>query len=258
VEKKSIKVSIITATYNSELTIESCVKSVLEQRYLNVEHIIIDGQSEDNTLNEIRRVNELYSRTDGVVLSEPDNGIYDALNKGLRIATGDIIGFVHSDDFLSDSHVLSKIVDEFEKDDQLEGVFGDLHYVDKANDLKIIRKWKGREFNSCLLSYGWMPAHPTLFLRREVYNKYGDFDLSFKISADYDFILRIFKISSLSAKYVPMVITKMRLGGASNVSIKNIINKSLEDYRALKMNGFRCPWLILLLKNISKVPQFFK
>ena len=256
-EKKSIKVSIITATYNSESTIESCVKSVLEQSYSNIEYIIIDGDSQDDSVQVIARVFKEYEYSDSCIVSERDKGIYDALNKGIKIATGDIVGFLHSDDFFSDNCVIAKIVDEFKKDDDLDGVFGDLEYVNKYNVEKTIRKWKGRDFDSRLLNFGWMPAHPTLFLRKEVYLNYGFFDLSFKISADYEFILRIFNKSMLRTRYLPIVMTKMRVGGASNGSLNNVFKKSYEDYMALKLNGISFPWLTVFLKNVSKIPQFF-
>jgi glycosyltransferase len=189
------------------------------------------------------------------MVSEKDYGIYDALNKGISAASGDIIGFVHSDDFLASSDIINDIVSMM-KTESLDGVYGNLQYVDKINTKKIIRNWKSCHFKTGLLKNGWMPPHPTLFLKREVYQKYGLFDVSYRISADYDFMLRIFKDSELKFGYLPKVITKMRVGGASNRSIKNIIEKSKEDYRAIKSNNIG-DFLTLIRKNTSKLKQFF-
>ena len=252
-----MKISIITATFNSERTIESCLNSVLQQTYSNIEYLIIDGGSNDNT---IEKINDLAQKNSGLeirIVSEPDKGIYDALNKGVSLATGSIIGFVHSDDFLANNDVLSSVLEQFRKDMTIDGVYGDLHYIDKINNEKIIRLWKSCDFNSSLLKSGWMPAHPTLFLRKEIYAKHGQFDLSYEIAADYDFMLRVLKDKVLYFKYLPIVITKMRVGGASNMSFKNIINKSKEDYRAIKENQIGLPISVLIQKNLSKVSQFF-
>jgi len=233
-----MRVSIITATYNSAKTLEVCKASVLNQDFKNIEYIIIDGNSKDQTKAIIKAS---AASCDTIKwISEPDNGIYDALNKGVSLATGDIVGFVHSDDMLADNTIISKIVNQF-KSTNVDGVYGDLQYVEKQNTEKVIRNWKSCEFTPSLLKKGWMPAHPTLFLKKEVYDKHGTFDLSYTIAADYDFMLRVLKDESLCFSYLPTVITKMRVGGASNRSLKNIIKKSREDYRAAttsKIGGF--------------------
>ncbi|WP_228850356.1 glycosyltransferase family 2 protein [Aegicerativicinus sediminis] len=248
-----LKVSIITATYNSAGSIKTAIESVNNQIYRNIEHVFIDGQSKDETL---KIINE-KSQVSKTVISESDNGIYDALNKGIIYSKGDIIGLLHSDDFLAEPDIIEAVVDIFEKTN-VDGVYGDLHYVKKDNTQKIIRHWKGKPFDIALLKNGWMPAHPTLFLRRSVYEMYGGFDTSFKIAADYDFILRIMNEKKLKFKYLPMVFCKMRVGGASNKNILNIVLKSTEDYRALRKNQFNSPIIILLQKNLSKVPQFIR
>ena len=247
-----MKVSIITATYNSENTIEVCMRSVLSQTYDHIEHIIIDGNSKDKTLKKVNTL--LKDRTNATIISEPDKGIYDALNKGVAKATGDIIGFVHSDDFLADSNIIEKIVEVF-KLQKVDGVYGDLHYVAFNDTDKVIRNWVSKTFKTKLLKQGWMPAHPTLYLKKELYNLNGGFDLSYKIAADYDFILRIFKQNELKFFYLPTVIVKMRVGGASNRSIKNIIQKTKEDYRAIKKNQTG-NGLTVIVKNFSKIKQF--
>ena len=249
-----MKISIITATYNSEATLKSCMISVLHQSYQNIEYVIIDGNSTDETLELVKQHQLQFPQIEFKILSEPDKGIYDALNKGVQLATGEVIGFVHSDDILADNQIVSTLANLFEKEN-LDGVYGDLQYVDKNNIGKIIRYWKSTNFNSSLLKKGWMPAHPTLFLKRGVYKKHGDFDLSFKIAADYDFMLRVLKDQSLKFSYIPEVITKMRVGGASNRSLKNIIQKTKEDYRAIRSNNIG-DWFSILIKNTSKIKQF--
>lgn len=247
-----MKVSIITATYNSAETIAVCIESVGNQTYNDIEYIIVDGGSTDSTIGIIEKQIKLHPNIS--FKSEPDKGIYDALNKGIQRATGDIIGFVHSDDFLANSNIIAEIVKTFETK-QVDGVYGNLHYVAFENTDKIIRNWVSRPFYKKLLNRGWMPAHPTLFLKKQIYNSFGMFDLSYKIAADYDFILRVFKQSELKFCYLPKTIVKMRVGGASNKSFKNILQKTKEDYRAIKANkvgGF----MTVLVKNFSKLKQF--
>ena len=244
-----MKVSIITSVFNNKNTVSEAIESVLNQTYKDIEYIVIDGGSTDGTIDIINSYKGKITK----FISEPDNGIYDGLNKGILKATGDIIGFLHSDDVYMDNTVIEKVVNKFYGG--YDGVYGDLIYVSK-NDGKIIRYWKSGDFNINKLKKGWMPPHPTLFLKREIYNKYGLFDTSFKIAADYDFMLRILK-HNIKIAYIPEVLYKMRVGGESNKSIKNILLKSKEDYRALKKNeigGINT----LIYKNISKLPQFFK
>ena len=248
-----MKVSIITATYNSAKSIESCLCSVLNQNYNDIEYLIIDGESNDQTLTTLNKFVTDFNQIR--IFSEKDKGLYDALNKGINFASGDIIGFVHSDDFLESNNIIGDIVSMI-KSENLDGVYGDLQYVDKNNTQIVIRNWKSSEFNKSLLKKGWMPPHPTLFLKKEVYKNHGLFDLSYKISADYDFMLRVFNDSELKFGYLPKVITRMRVGGASNRSLKNIIRKTKEDYRAIKRNNIG-NFTTLITKNTSKLKQFF-
>lgn len=247
-----MKISIITATYNSAKTIESAIQSVNNQSYPNIEHLIIDGASKDNTLELVRSYQQ--TRPNIVIHSEPDKGIYDALNKGVSMATGDIIGFLHSDDFFHDRETISKIVTTLQQS-KADGIFGDLQYVNAKETTKVIRYWKSKPFQSKLLQRGWMPAHPTLYLKKEVYQKHGNFDLNFKIAADYDFMLRILKDNNLKFEYLPQIITNMRVGGASN-AMGNIKQKMKEDLTALRKNEIKLPYITLLRKNISKITQF--
>ncbi len=247
-----MKISIITATYNNETTISESLLSLYSQTYPKVEHIIIDGLSEDKTLNVIKNTPTKYQR---IIISEKDNGIYDALNKGIKIATGEIIGILHADDMLANNDILEKIASIFKKEN-IDALYGDLVYIAEKNPQKIIRHWKSQQFHYKLLKKGWMPPHPTLFLRKYIYEKFGLFDTSFQISADYEFILRIFT-ANIKAFYIPRVIIKMRIGGTSNKSLNNIYIKMREDLKAIKKHQIG-NINVLLKKNLSKIPQFFK
>lgn len=248
-----MKVTIITATYNSEETLSMALNSVKEQDYKNIEHVFVDGASTDGTLDIIKEMS--LQNPQIKYISESDEGIYDAINKGLNMATGDIIGFVHSDDFLSNPNIISDIVELFKKGNY-SGVYGNLLYVDKLDTTKVIRNWESNVFHFKLLQRGWMPAHPTLFLKKEVYTECGNFDKSYKIAADYDFMLRVLRKSEYKFGFLPQVITKMRMGGASNKRIANLILKSQEDFRAMKTNDLKNPLAVLFLKNFSKLKQF--
>ncbi len=245
-------ISIITATFNAEQTIETAIQSVLKQTYSDVEYIIIDGKSTDKTLDIVSK----YKSQIHKIISEPDKGIYDALNKGIIAATGDIIGFLHADDLLNSKNTLQQIADSFEKE-KCDAVYGDLVYVNNQYPDQVIRYWKSCDYTPSLLNKGWMPAHPTLYIRREIYNDIGLFKINYKISADYEFVLRFFSKNNYKSVYIPEVITKMRLGGESNKSLKNILLKSKEDLHAMKQNKVGGVFT-LIWKNVSKIPQFFK
>lgn len=251
----SVTISVITATFNSTGTLHDCLASVARQSYPNVEHIIIDGASTDNTLEIIRAHINGISR----FISEPDSGIYDALNKGIALATGHVVGFLHSDDQLANDHVLDEIAKQFE-DPNVSAVYGDLAYVDKANIKRIIRLWKSKPYAPNDLKKGWMPPHPTLYIRREWYERIGGFDTNYRISADYLSVLRLFSAPSFKATHIPNVLVKMRVGGVSNRSLKTISQKSREDWLALRECGFTHTQaaITLLQKNFSKLPQFFQ
>jgi glycosyltransferase involved in cell wall biosynthesis len=247
-----VKISIIIATYNSELNILCSLKSILEQSYNDYEIIIVDGASTDKTLKIVQDLCVEFS--DIRILSEKDFGIYDALNKGINLATGDVIGFLHSDDKFGSSKILSEVVNEFDKS-KIDGVYGNLNYISKTTPSRIIRNWQSQHFDIKFLKKGWMPAHPTFFLKKEVYDKHGLFDLKFTISADYDFMLRVLKDETLKFLYLQKVITNMRVGGTSNKSLRNIAIKMVEDYRAIRKNKIGGIFT-LILKNISKIKQF--
>jgi len=245
-------VTIITATYNSASSLEDCIKSVITQTYKNIEYIIIDNCSTDDTLD----IAKSYSDNIGRIISEPDKGIFDALNKGIKIASGDIIAFLHADDFYSDNTIIENVVNKLEET-KLDSLYGDLQYVAKQNTEKVIRNWVAGEYKPKKLLNGWMPPHPTFFVKRKCYQKYGLFNLDYKIAADYELMLRFLGKHKVTTCYLNMVMVKMRIGGTSNRSLKNIIQKSTEDLRALKENNIGS-YYTLVLKNVRKLNQFFK
>lgn len=246
-----MKISIITVAFNNRVFLEDCIRSVLSQTYNDIEYIIVDGGSTDGTLDIIRKYEDKISAW----ISEPDGGIYDAMNKGIGMATGDVIGFLHSDDLYADEWVIERVAKAF-VENGVQSVYGDLIYVNRNNS-KVIRYWRAGRYSEGLINRGWMPPHPTFFVRREVYENYGSFNTSLKIAADYELILRFFGKQKINTYYIPRVLIKMRMGGSSNKNIRNIIRKTIEDYEALKINGLDGGVFTLLFKNVSKIPQFF-
>jgi len=246
-----LKISVITAVYNRVGFIGQAVKSVQAQTWANVEHVVIDGASNDGTLQFLQSC--LGDKA--ILVSERDMGIYDALNKGLARATGDIVGVMHSDDFFADDRVLESVASAF-ADPEVDLVYGDLDYVAKDDTSRTIRRWKSGEYHRSKLAWGWMPPHPTLYLRRSVIERFGGFDTSFRIAADYDAILRYFGRGQARAVYIPRVLVKMRVGGESNRSLPKIFLKTREDYKALRRNGIGGIGA-LVWKNLSKLYQFF-
>ena len=248
---KNMKISVITATYNSAKTLEDTIKSLNIQDYPDIEYIIIDGASTDSTL----KIVEQYGHRVTILISEKDDGIYDALNKGIALATGDVVGFLHSDDLFADDKVVSRMAKEFSKE-QIDAVYGDLNYVSKSDTTRIIRRWVSGNFNRNKFKNGWMPPHPTFYMMRKHYISHGRFDLNFSISADYESMLRYLWTNKLYAKYIPSVLINMRIGGESNRNFMNICRKTREDVLAMIKNGIS-PSRGILLKNLSKIKQFF-
>lgn len=245
------KISIITVCYNSEKTIEDTILSVINQTYKNLEYIVIDGKSTDNTLAIINKYKENIS----LIVSEKDNGIYDAINKGINLATGDIVGNLNSDDFYTDNHVIKDVVNQLQHT-KSDGLYADLYYVDGKNTNKITRHWKSNEYKKGMFLKGWMPPHPTFFVKKEVYQKYGKFNLEFTSAADYEIMLRFIHKHEISLTYLPRVIVKMRVGGISNASLKNRIRANREDKKAWLVNNLKPHPFTLILKPLSKIKQF--
>lgn len=246
-----MKVSVVTATWNSEKTVADTLVSVGAQDYQNIEHIVVDGGSTDSTLSIVKELGNKVSK----IVSEKDQGIYDALNKGIGLATGDVVGFLHSDDIYAHKGVVSMIARAFEKG-ETDAVYGDLHYVSRNDSGKVIRRWKSGGYEREKLRWGWMPPHPTFYMKRECYQDYGCFDLCYSIAADYDSMLRYLWTHRVSLAYLDEVIVNMRVGGESNRSLKNVITKMKEDIRVMNKHGFSSK-SALVGKNLSKITQFF-
>jgi len=248
-----LKITIITVSYNSDKTIETTFKSLLEQTYSNIEYIVIDGGSTDNTLNIAKK----YSSIISILISEQDNGLYDAMNKGIKLASGDIIGLINSDDLFCDPDAISKVVKEFEKNKNLDSVYADLFYVAEMDINKISRRWVSgiqRKFK-----YGWHPAHPTFYIKKTIYDRFGLFDLSFRLAADFEIMLRFLEKYKINTYYLKDPLVKMRLGGETNKSFKNIYYQNLECLRAFKKNDLKVNKLLYpFFRIIPKLFQFKK
>jgi len=231
------KISIITVSYNNEKTIEDTILSVKNQSYSNVEHIIIDGASTDKTMETVNQ----YQGVLGKIISEPDDGIYFAMNKGIELASGDIIGFINADDILANDKVLASVANTLE-DEELDSCYADLVYVKSANMEKTIRFWHSSDYTGELFSSGWSPPHPTFYVKKKIYQKYCCFDLNYKMGNDIELMMRFLDRYRITTKYVSEVWVKMRLGGVSNQSIKNIVVQNLEIYHGARKN--RVPFFV--------------
>jgi glycosyltransferase involved in cell wall biosynthesis len=246
-----MKFSIITVSYNSCTTIRDTINSVLTQHYPDIEYLIIDGGSTDGTLDIIQS----FSQANIKWISEPDQGIYDAMNKGLQMATGDIIGILNSDDFYVDSTIIDKVADTF-KQTNTESAYGDLAYIDGINSNKILRYWRSGIYRQDSFLQGWMPPHPTFFVKKQVYQKYKAFDLRLKSAADYELMLRFIHKYKISVAYIPDLLVIMRAGGKSNSSFRNRLRANKEDRLAWVLNGLNPNPFTLLLKPLRKVEQY--
>lgn len=245
-----MKISIVTATYNSAATVADTLACVSRQDHPDIEHIIVDGGSTDETLGIVRNFRHVTK-----VISGKDKGIYDAMNKGIGLATGDIIGILNSDDIYTDEKVLSSVAAAF-ADETVMTVYADLQYVHADNLSRVQRTWQSGRFRRKNFYFGWMPPHPTFFVRREVYEQAGLFNLELRSAADYELMLRVLLKLGMSAHYIPRVIVKMRAGGASNSSLKNRIRANKEDRMAWKMNHLKPYFFTLYLKPLRKISQF--
>lgn len=247
------KISIITAVRNCQQTVGMAIESVLGQDYNAIEYIVIDGMSTDGTDKVIAK----YEHSISQHVREPDAGIYDALNKGLSYATGDVIGFLHADDLLAHPGVVSRIAKQFQQT-QVDAVFGDLLYVDSKDPKQTIRYWKDQTYNANRFYFGWMPAHPTCYIRRDCYQRFGKYRDDMAISADYELLIRMMVKHKISASYIDDILVRMRVGGKSNQSWKNRRQANQEDLLAWRLNDLSAPWFLRLSKPLRKVGQFFR
>lgn len=248
--KNKLTISIITPTYNSEGTLHDTLRSVAGQRYDAIEHLIVDGASTDKTASIVSDYQHV-SR----FLSESDKGLYDAMNKGLKMATGDVIGILNSDDFYAHNRVLERVAELFAEPGTM-AVYGDLNYVDAIDTDEVVRHWKAGEFNSNQFLYGWMPPHPSFFVRREVYDACGSFNTRFRYAADYELMLRFLFKHKYTAAYLPEVLVHMRTGGVSNSSLRNRWKANREDRMAWEVNGLKPYFFTIPLKPFRKIGQF--
>jgi glycosyltransferase involved in cell wall biosynthesis len=252
-EFKEMKISIITATYNSASTIKECIESVNAQTYKNIEHIIIDGASKDNTLEII---NNLPNRVTKIV-SEPDKGIYDAMNKGIKAATGDVIGILNSDDFFTSDNIIEIVVENFKNCD-IDALYGDVHFVNPDDITKSVRYYSSAIFKPSLFRFGFMPAHPSFYMKRECYEKYGLYSLDYKIASDYDLLIRYLHREKIKYKYINKDFVTMRTGGVSTENFNSIVTLNKEIVRACKKYGIYTNMFILSFKYLYKLFELRK
>ncbi|CAN5350548.1 glycosyltransferase family 2 protein [soil metagenome] len=247
-----MKVSIITVTYNSEKYLEDCLQSVRMQDYDNIEHIVVDGMSTDRTMDIVKKHNGSITKW----ISEKDKGMYDAINKGMKMATGDIVGILNSDDMLASPDVITKIARCFQNK-KIDSIYGDLVYVEPTDTTRILRTWKGHPYKRARFSFGWMPAHPTFYIRRELIARYGEYENHYHTAADFEFMTRYLYKHRVSSQYLPKLIVKMRNGGQSNTNLKRRLRANRRDYLAMKKNNIPFPLLVSVMKPLRKVPQYY-
>lgn len=247
---QDFKISVITVVHNAQNTIERCITSVLRQQSVHIQYIIIDGGSTDNTL---KIIDKYRDRLD-VLVSEPDKGIYDAMNKGIALASGDVIGTLNADDYYPDEHILNEVKQAFCSENACI-VYGDLDYIDQRN--KIIRKWRSGKYKSGMFNSGWMPPHPAFFCKRVLFEQLGAYDLDYGSAADYELMLRFIHHHKTNAVYLNKVMVKMAMGGVSNRSIGNRFKAMRNDLKAMRNNHIWCPLVTIFLKPLRKVSQFF-
>lgn len=247
---QDLKISLITVTYNVRATINRCIESVITQKYKNVEYIIIDGGSKDGTVELINA----YKNHVTVFVSEPDKGVYDAMNKGIRLATGDIVGTLNADDFFASDDILESVAAMF-AEQNADITYGDLDYVDEQG--KIIRKWRSNNYKKGIFNLGWMPPHPTFYCKRELFERFGYYSLDYGTAADYELMLRFMHMKSIRIRYINKVMVKMQCGGLSNNSPTNRVKAWKSDLRAMRSNGVIFPLFALIIKPLRKIVQYF-
>lgn len=246
-----MKVSVITVSYNNRETLPETIESVSSQNYDNLEYIILDGDSEDGTDKLLKKYDDRVSRW----ISEPDEGMYDAMNKGLEMATGDLIGFLHADDFYASPDVIEQVV-ETVQEENADACYADLQFVDKEDTEKVVRTWNSGTYEPGLFLNGWMPPHPTLFVKREIYDTYDGFNTTLGTAADYELMLRFIHKHGIKLAYLPETIINMRTGGESNASLINRLRANQNDRKAWKVNGLKPRFYTLWLKPLRKIGQY--
>lgn len=252
-----MKISLITVTFNSEKTLSSTIQSVLKQTYKEIEYIIIDGKSQDKTISIIRKFESSFNEKLKWI-SEPDRGLYDAMNKGINIATGDVIGILNSDDFFTNNNILEQVAKEFHNNNKLDAVYGDVHFVHPDNLDKSIRYYSSKVFKQSLMRIGMMPAHPSFYMRKECFEKYGLYKTNYKIAADFEFLLRVIYKHKIRTQYIPIDMVTMRTGGASTSGIKSHIQIMKEHLRAFKENDIYTNAFLLSLRYFYKIGEVIK
>jgi len=247
-----MKITIITVVYNGEAYIKDCVESVISQSYRHIEYIVIDGNSSDSTLSILQQ----YKPHIGHLISEPDSGLYEAINKGINMARGEVVGLLNADDMLANSGVIEAVAKTFAHSADIDAVYGDLNYITPQSN-KVLRRWKSRQANEIDILSGWMPAHPTLYLKRSLFERHGMYANDLGTAADYDLILRYFYTHRLDAAYLPILMVNMRAGGVSNNSLTSLFRAFLNDYKALKRNKIPLPVMVIMKKKLCKLVQFW-
>lgn len=248
-----MKVSVITVSYNAAETIGDTLASVAAQSYSGIEHIVVDGASGDGTMEIVRRQGAHLA----CVISEPDNGIYDAMNKGITRASGDIVGILNADDIYADERVVQDVVAAFEKS-HLDALYGDVLVVDRIDPAKVLRRYRSGQFRPNRIGYGWMPAHPGLFLRQSVYQRFGSYRTDYMIASDYEFVARIFREDKLLHQHLDRIVVRMRHGGISTRGWRNSLVLNREVLRACRENKIHSNWFKLLSKYPAKALEFLR
>lgn len=246
-----MKLSIITISYNAARTIADTLQSVASQTYPHVEHIVVDGNSKDGTQKIVARYNGRVAK----FISEPDKGIYDAMNKGLALSTGDVIGFLNADDVYIDDAILSKIADLMERE-KLDALYGDVAFFRAENPARTVRRYRSKYFSPKRIAMGWMPAHPSLFMQRRIYKQFGSFDTRYRIAGDFELVARVFHSDTLRYRYLPEVIVRMRTGGVSTGGWRNTLLLNQEVRHACQKNGIATNRVLLLSKYMGKLLEF--
>ena len=249
-----MKISVITATYNSGATLRDTVESVLRQTYHNIEYIIVDGDSHDNSMDIVREYEPLFNGRLHYV-SEPDNGLYDAMNKGIAMATGDVIGILNSDDFYTSDNIVEQVADAMTDNPKTDAVYGDIHFVNGNNLTKCVRYYSSKHFRRWQMRLGFMPAHPSFYCRREVYLNHGVFDDTYRIAADFELLLRFIFVHRITIKYLPADFVTMRMGGVSTSGVKSYRNGCREHLRAYRNNGVYSNVFLESLRYIYKAVE---